>query len=316
MNTSQPTYSPRAAEVKRSWRVIDAADRPLGRVASEAAHILRGKDKPSFTPHMDVGDFVVIVNAAKIRVSGAKQTDKTYYSHSGYPGGLKALSFDRMMEKSPRRVMEYAVWGMLPKGPLGRRLLRKLKVYAEDSHPHGAQIKELSRPDRVGKPKKKPRPTKAERAARRAEMEAAEAAAVAAEEMIEEEAAPEVEEAVAEAAPVEETEEAPEATEAPKKPARKRQPAKKRTTAKKAAATAEVEAAPSTTAEASAEAPADEEPQEAEEAVAEAPVEEAEEPAEAKKAPKKPERKRQPAKKRTTAKKAKETGDAGESESE
>ncbi len=309
MNTTQTTYSPRAAEVKRSWRVIDAADRPLGRVASEAAHILRGKDKPSFTPHMDVGDFVVIVNAAKIRVSGAKSTDKTYYSHSGYPGGLKALSFDRMMEKSPRRVMEYAVWGMLPKGPLGRRLLRKLKVYAEDTHPHGAQIKELSRPDRVGKPKKKPRPTKAERAARRAEMEAAEAAAVVEEDLIEEEAAPEAEEAVAEAAPVEEAQEAPEAEEAPKKPARKRQPAKKRTTAKKAAATAEVEAVAEATEEVPAEAPAGEEPQEAEEAVAEAaPVEEADE------APKKPARKRAPAKKRTTAKKPKETGDAGESE--
>ncbi len=307
MNTTQTTYSPRAAEVKRSWRVIDAADRPLGRVASEAARILRGKDKPSFTPHMDVGDFVVIVNAAKIRVSGAKQTDKTYYSHSGYPGGLKALSFDRMMEKSPRRVMEYAVWGMLPKGPLGRRLLRKLKVYAEETHPHGAQIKELSRPDRVGKPKKKPRPTKAERAARRAEMEAAEAAAaVVEEELIEEETAPEVEEAVAEAAPAEEAEEAPEAKEAPKKPARKRQPARKRSTAKKAVEAAKAEAS----AQATEEAPADEEPQEPEEAVAEAaPVEEAE-------APKKPARKRAPAKKRTTAKKAKETGDAGETESE
>ena len=312
MNTSQPTYSPRAAEVTRSWRVIDAADRPLGRVASEAARILRGKDKPSFTPHMDVGDFVVIVNAAKIRVSGAKRTDKTYYSHSGYPGGLKALSFDRMMEKSPRRVMEYAVWGMLPKGPLGRRLLRKLKVYAEDTHPHGAQIKELSRPDRVGKPKKKPRPTKAERAARRAEMEAAEAAAVVEEELIEEEAAPEVEEAVAEAAPVEEAEEATEAEKAPKKPARKRQPARKPSTAKKAAATAKAEAAETTE-----EAPADEEPQEAEEAVAEAaPVEEAEEAPAAEKAPKKPARKRAPARKRTTAKKAKETGDTGEPESE
>ena len=310
MNTTQTTYSPRAAEVKRGWRIIDAADRPLGRVASEAARILRGKDKPSFTPHMDVGDFVVIVNAAKIRVSGAKRTDKTYYSHSGYPGGLKALSFDRMMEKSPRRVMEYAVWGMLPKGPLGRRLLRKLKVYAEDTHPHGAQIKELSRPDRVGRPKKKPRPTKAERAARRAEMEAAEAAAdaVVEEELIEEEAAPEAEEAVAEAAPVEETEEAPEAKVAPKKPARKR------STPKKAAEAAKAEAAVETTEAAPAEAPADEEPQEAEEAVAEAapPVEETEEAPEAKK----PARKRAPARKRTTAKKAKETGDTGEPESE
>ena len=314
MNTTQTTYSPRAAEVKRGWRIIDAADRPLGRVASEAARILRGKDKPSFTPHMDVGDFVVIVNAAKIRVSGAKRTDKTDYSHSGYPGGLKALSFDRMMEKSPRRVMEYAVWGMLPKGPLGRRLLRKLKVYAEDTHPHGAQIKELSRPDRVGRPKKKPRPTKAERAARRAEMEAAEAAAdaVVEEELIEEEAAPEAEEAVAEAVPVEDTEEAPEAKAAPKKPARKRQPARKRSTAK-AAEAAKAEAAVETTEAAPAEAPADEEPQEAEEAVAEAaPVEETEEGPEAKKSA----RKRAPARKRTTAKKAKETGDTGEPESE
>ena len=193
MNTSQPTYSPRAAEIERNWRVIDATNRPLGRVASEAAHILRGKDKPSFTPHMDVGDFVVIVNAAKIRVSGAKRTDKTYYSHSGYPGGLKSLSFDNMMEKSPRRVMEYAVWGMLPKGPLGRRLLGKLKVYAEDTHPHGAQIKDLSRPDRAGRPKKKPRPTKAERTALREEepvMESPAAVAEAEEELLENEAAP------------------------------------------------------------------------------------------------------------------------------
>ena len=287
MNTSQPTYSPRATEVERSWRVIDAADRPLGRVASEAARILRGKDKPSYTPHMDVGDFVVIVNAAKIRVSGAKHTDKTYYSHSGYPGGLKSLSFDRMMEKSPRRVMEYAVWGMLPKGPLGRRLLRKLKVYAEETHPHGAQIKDLSRPDRLGKPKKNPRPTKAERAVRRAEMEAAEAAVVVEEELIEEEAAPEAEEAVAEAAPVEATEEA---AEAPKKPARRRR------SSKKATETAEAEAVDVSTDEAAApDGPADE-------------------PVEAEKAPKKPAGKRTTTRKRTTAKKTEETGETGESE--
>ena len=284
MNTSQPTYSPRATEVERGWRVIDAADRPLGRVASEAARILRGKDKPSYTPHMDVGDFVVIVNAAKIRVSGAKHTDKTYYSHSGYPGGLKSLSFDRMMEKSPRRVMEYAVWGMLPKGPLGRRLLRKLKVYAEETHPHGAQIKDLSRPDRVGKPKKNPRPTKAERAVRRAEMEAAEAAVVVEEELIEEEAAPEAEEALlgeeASAGDVVESDETEGAPEADAEPA-----------------TDEAEA------------------QEAEEAVAEAaPDEAADEPAEAEKAPKKPAKKRTTTRKRTTAKKTKETGEAGESE--
>lgn len=284
MNTSQPTYSPRAAEVERGWRVIDAADRPLGRVASEAARILRGKDKPSYTPHMDVGDFVVIVNAAKIRVSGAKHTDKTYYSHSGYPGGLKSLSFDRMMEKSPRRVMEYAVWGMLPKGPLGRRLLRKLKVYAEETHPHGAQIKDLSRPDRVGKPKKNPRPTKAERAARRAEMEAAEAAVVVEEEMLEEEAAPEAEEALlgeeASAGDVVESDETEAAPEADAEPA-----------------TDEAEA------------------QEAEEAVAEAaPDGAADEPVEAAEAPKKPAKKRTTTRKRTTAKKTKETGETGESE--
>ena len=244
MNTSQPTYSPRAAEIERNWRVIDAANRPLGRVASEAAHILRGKDKPSFTPHMDVGDFVVIVNAAKIRVSGAKRTDKTYYSHSGYPGGLKSLSFDSMMEKSPRRVMEYAVWGMLPKGPLGRRLLGKLKVYAEDTHPHGAQIKDLSRPDRAGKPKKKPKPPKAARAALvddqaepiPAEVDEAEAALAedeaateAAVESGETQEAPEAdaEPEAEEAASGEQAGEAAEAQEAPSKPARKRQPAKR-----------------------------------------------------------------------------------------
>ncbi len=171
MTTAQHTYTPRADEVQRGWRVIDAANRPLGRVASEAAQILRGKDKATYSPHMDVGDFVIIVNAGKIKVSGSKETDKTYYSHSGYPGGLKAVSFDRMFAKSPRRVMEYAVWGMLPKGPLGRRLLRKLKVYAEDTHPHGAQVSELASPNRVGKAKKKPKLTKAEREALLAERE-------------------------------------------------------------------------------------------------------------------------------------------------
>ena len=133
------TYYAKPGEVKREWVLIDAEDQILGRVATRAAHILKGKHKPEYTPHVDTGDFVVIVNADKIRLSGNKAAQKTYYRHSGYPGGLKAESFERAMERHPERVIEHAVKGMLPKNTLGRAMGKKLKVYAGPTHPHKAQ---------------------------------------------------------------------------------------------------------------------------------------------------------------------------------
>lgn len=133
------TYYAKPNEVEREWLLIDAEDQVLGRVASKAAHILKGKHKPQYTPHVDTGDFVVIVNADKIRVSGVKATDKEYYRHSGYPGGLKCETFQEAMEKHPERVIEHAVKGMLPKNTLGRAMAKKLKVYAGAEHPHMAQ---------------------------------------------------------------------------------------------------------------------------------------------------------------------------------
>ncbi|WP_251197493.1 50S ribosomal protein L13 [Anaerotardibacter muris] len=133
------TYYAKPGEVNREWLLIDAQDQILGRVASKAAQILRGKHKPTYTPHVDTGDFVVIVNADKIRVSGKKLTDKEYYRHSGYPGGLKCETFEEAMEKHPERVIEHAVKGMLPKNTLGRAMAKKLKVYAGAEHPHMAQ---------------------------------------------------------------------------------------------------------------------------------------------------------------------------------
>ena len=124
------TYYAKPNEVAREWLLIDAQDQVLGRVASKAAHILRGKHKPTYTPHVDTGDFVVIINADKIRVTGKKLTDKEYYRHSGYPGGLKCETFEEAMEKHPERVIEHAVKGMLPKNTLGRAMAKKLKVYA------------------------------------------------------------------------------------------------------------------------------------------------------------------------------------------
>ena len=131
------TYYAKPNEVAREWLLIDAQDQVLGRVASKAAHILRGKHKPTYTPH--TGDFVVIINADKIRVTGKKLTDKEYYRHSGYPGGLKCETFEEAMEKHPERVIEHAVKGMLPKNTLGRAMAKKLKVYAGAEHPHMAQ---------------------------------------------------------------------------------------------------------------------------------------------------------------------------------
>lgn len=133
------TYMAKPNEVERKWHVIDAAGQTLGRLASEAASLIRGKHKPQFTPHVDTGDFVIIVNADKIRLSGNKLQDKKYYRHSGYPGGLKVTTAGEMLEKNPTRMVELAVHGMLPKNRLGERLKLKLKVYAGPDHPHQAQ---------------------------------------------------------------------------------------------------------------------------------------------------------------------------------
>ncbi|GLR27208.1 MULTISPECIES: 50S ribosomal protein L13 [Limnobacter] len=134
-----PTFSAKPHEVQRDWFVIDAENKVLGRVASEVARRLRGKHKPEFTPHVDTGDFIVVVNAGKIRVTGTKGLNKKYYRHSGYPGGIYETNFDKMQERFPGRALEKAVKGMLPKGPLGYAMIKKLKVYADADHPHAAQ---------------------------------------------------------------------------------------------------------------------------------------------------------------------------------
>jgi large subunit ribosomal protein L13 len=133
------TYSARPADVKREWYVVDATDKVLGRLASEIARRLRGKHKAIFTPHVDTGDFIVVINADKMRVTGAKAEQKTYHRHSGYPGGIRSTTFTKLHDRFPGRVLEIAVKGMLPKGPLGSAMLRKLKVYAGPAHPHAAQ---------------------------------------------------------------------------------------------------------------------------------------------------------------------------------
>jgi large subunit ribosomal protein L13 len=133
------TFSPTPADQQRDWWIIDAQGLTLGRLASRVAIILRGKHKPTYAPHMDMGDYVIVVNAAKIHVTGKRLDSKIYYSHSGYPGGLKDLTLRQMMKRSPERVIEKAVTGMLPKGPLGREMGKKLKVYAGPDHPHEAQ---------------------------------------------------------------------------------------------------------------------------------------------------------------------------------
>ena len=133
------TYTPKPGEVERRWHVIDASDVVLGRLASQAAILLRGKHKPTFAPHVDTGDFVVIVNAGKVALTGAKREQKKAYRHSGYPGGLRAVSYVELLERNPERAVEKAVRGMLPKNTLGRAQLRKLKVYAGPEHPHAAQ---------------------------------------------------------------------------------------------------------------------------------------------------------------------------------
>ena len=133
------TYSAKPLEVEREWLLIDATDMVLGRLATEVASILKGKRKPQYTPHVDTGYFVIIINADKVRVTGNKAQSKEYYRHSGYPGGLKCETFAEAMQKHPERVIEHAVYGMLPKTTLGRQMGRKLKVYAGAEHPHAAQ---------------------------------------------------------------------------------------------------------------------------------------------------------------------------------
>jgi large subunit ribosomal protein L13 len=133
------TFSPKDSDITRQWHVIDATDVVLGRLASHVAVLLRGKHKPIFAPHVDTGDFVIVINADKVSLSGAKLEDKKAYRHSGYPGGLTAVSYKELMAKHPTRVVEKAVKGMLPKNSLGRKTLSKLKVYAGPTHPHQAQ---------------------------------------------------------------------------------------------------------------------------------------------------------------------------------
>ena len=133
------TFSPKAADVQRQWHVIDASDVVLGRLASQAATLLRGKHKPIFAPHVDTGDFVIVVNAAKVALTGNKLEDKQAYRHSGYPGGLRSVAYRDLMATSPERAVTKAVKGMLPKNTLGRQMLSKLKVYAGPEHPHRAQ---------------------------------------------------------------------------------------------------------------------------------------------------------------------------------
>ena len=162
------TYSLSSKDVEERWHVVDATDRTLGRIATEVTHLLRGKYRPTYTPHMDNGDFVVVINADKVRVTGAKSRQKIYYSHSGYPGGLTETPYLRVMERHPERIVQAAVKGMIPHNRLGRKILRHLKVYAGPEHPHEAQVN-------AGKGKAKAQPSKAE--AEKTEPEKAEATA-------------------------------------------------------------------------------------------------------------------------------------------
>ncbi len=133
------TFTATPATIQRDWYVVDATDKVLGRLATELARRLRGKHKPTFTPHMDTGDYIIVLNAGKVRVTGDKPKDKSYYDHSGYPGGMKQRSFEKLVQQAPGAAIERAVKGMLPKGPLGRAMFRKLKVYAGAEHKHTAQ---------------------------------------------------------------------------------------------------------------------------------------------------------------------------------
>jgi len=134
------TYSPSATDIKREWQVVDASGQVLGRLASQVAKLLMGKHKSIYTPHLDTGDYVMVLNAAKVELSGKKANQKIYYRHSGYPGGLKEITFRELFSKDPTRVVEAAVKGMLPKSRLGRAMFKKLRVYAGSEHPHHAQV--------------------------------------------------------------------------------------------------------------------------------------------------------------------------------
>ncbi|KPJ68619.1 50S ribosomal protein L13 [candidate division WOR-1 bacterium DG_54_3] len=133
------TYTPKPGELKKKWYLVDAKDKVLGRLASEVAKILRGKNKPQFTPHLDLGDFVVVINADKVVLTGKKEKTKTYYHHTGYPGGLKAVSFSKFIREKPEELFTHAVKGMLPHNRLGTKILSKLFVYRGEEHPHQAQ---------------------------------------------------------------------------------------------------------------------------------------------------------------------------------
>jgi large subunit ribosomal protein L13 len=133
------TYSPKPADIQWEWHVVDANDFVFGRLVVATANLLRGKHKPTFAPHVDGGDFVIVINAEKVALTGAKKTSKLAYRHSGYPGGLSSVAYGDLLAKDPRRAIEKAVWGMLPKNRLGRQVLKKLKVYAGPHHPHQAQ---------------------------------------------------------------------------------------------------------------------------------------------------------------------------------
>jgi len=133
------TFTAKPAEVKRDWYVVDATDKVLGRLSTEIARRLRGKHKPEYTPHVDTGDYIIVVNAAKVRVTGNKKSDKVYYRHSGYIGGIKSITLEKLLQTAPERVIEHAIKGMLPKNPLGRAMYRKLKVFAGPEHRHAAQ---------------------------------------------------------------------------------------------------------------------------------------------------------------------------------
>ena len=133
------TFVAKPETVERDWYIVDAENKTLGRIATEIASRLRGKHKPEYTPHVDTGDYIVVINAEKVKVTGAKTTDKMYYRHSGYMGGIKSISFDKLIAKKPEMIIELAVKGMLPRGPLGRAMFRKLKVYAGTAHKHAAQ---------------------------------------------------------------------------------------------------------------------------------------------------------------------------------
>jgi len=147
-STTQKTYSPKASEVTHAWRLVDADGQTLGRLATQIASWLRGKHLPTFAEHMDLGDFVVVVNASRIRVTGNKAAQRKYYRHSTYPGGLKVVALGDLLEKHPERVIKHTVRGMLPHNALGRKMLRKLKIYAGPQHPHSAQFRAAEKPEK------------------------------------------------------------------------------------------------------------------------------------------------------------------------